>query len=52
MAVAVRVYHFRCPDCSERKTRLVGVTSSAIRPTIIEACKQGHVMELERIEER
>jgi hypothetical protein len=52
MASAVRVYHFRCPDCGECKTKLVGVTNPATKPTIIEAAKQGHAMELERIEER
>jgi hypothetical protein len=52
MAGAVRAYYFHCPDCDERKTKLVGVTNPAIKPTIIEPCKKGHVMEVERIEER
>ena len=52
VAGAVRVYHFLCPDCKERKTKLVGVTNAAIEPTFIEICKKGHVMKVERIENR
>jgi hypothetical protein len=43
---------FICPVCEERRMKEVGVNNAFLATKVVEFCKKGHEMKLDRTEER
>ena len=46
------VCYFICPVCEERRMKEVGVNNALLGTKVVEFCKKGHEMKVDRTEDK